>query len=276
MAKHTPRDPATADSWKRFAKKLFTLYDADPGYYALRFTDMPEGQKKRAALAWCSYYNLGIAAQASEYTGGKFWEYLKSVYPTAVRASERRHFRGAAGLQAMKEWREAYEDPKELVNYILGADPYYDSIAKRAGSIRLFGDYFKWKWCDLYEVLTGVPVDFTGCESKSPKVPQQGAALIFPDLTVAEAYAEIVAYCRFKGMNSPVLPEKRFGIGEAETVCCVYKQYMSGSYSYGLRTAKAVARLSSVQSATGSKMVATLLGLSPWSQRELKEILAHG
>lgn len=278
MAKRiAPKNP---DTWRQFAPKLFNQYDADPGYYCLAFSDLPHRQKLRAAVAWCSYYHLGIAAKASEYKGEAFYDYLRSLYKTAPRASERRHFRGAAGLTAMESWQSAYPNPEDLASHILGAKPDYFSIARQAGNIRLFGDYFKWKWCDLYEVLSGNPVDFTGSEFRSPKVPQLGAVLIAEDegneqKTVVDIYGMIVRHCRVKGMSSPVLPEKPFGIGEAETICCVYKQYRSGGYKYGLRTAKAIARLDSVPSAAGAKMAAALLEVSPWSRKDLSTILEN-
>ena len=108
---HDGRDPMT---WTKFGKLLFKLEDADPGYLLLARANINEDQKKRFMTAWCAFYNPGIAAAASEYTGRKFYDYLRSVYPTAKRASERRHFRGQAGLKALDSWQAQFNNMPDL------------------------------------------------------------------------------------------------------------------------------------------------------------------
>ena len=105
MKKIPPTNPVT---WKVFGEFIFDCREADPGYYVvnyLREAGYNADQLKRFAVAWCAFYNLGIAARASELKGPKFYELLVSLYPTAKRASERRHFRGAAGLKALAQWQ---------------------------------------------------------------------------------------------------------------------------------------------------------------------------
>jgi len=274
MARHKAPDPDTLDSWQKFTANLFPSYDADPGYYAIQLAEITEAQKRRLAVAWTSFYQLGHAAKASEYEGAQFYHYLHSVYPTAQRGSERRHFRGEQGLRALTEWQAKFNHPEKMAWYICENSHSYSDVRKKTDTIRSYGDYFAWKWCDLAEVLYGTTIDFTGAEDRSPKVPQQGAKLIAPDFTVAQTYDMIAKRARAKGVRSPANLGREFGIGEAETVCCVYKQYRSGSYVYGSRLAKAVARLESVPSKTGRKLTEALLGVSPWTRDELKGILA--
>lgn len=279
MARHTAPDPASLDKWTTFTRNIFRDADADPGYYALMYADLPEDQKARVAVAWCAYYNLGIAARASEYKGAKFYKYLRDQYATAKRASERRHFRGRAGTEALEMWEAEFPKPEQMVSRITrgNADDSpltYAQVRARTDKVRMMGPYFAWKWCDLCEVLSGEPVDFRGSEKFSPKVPQEGAKLLFPDKTIAEAYAEIVRFAVFKGVTTLTGPDRAFGIQEAETVCCVYKQYRSGSYVYGSRTAKAIARLDSIESDTGATMAQALLDQSPWQRDQLADILA--
>jgi hypothetical protein len=45
------------------------------------------------------------------------------------------------------------------------------------------------------------------------------------------------------GVQSAYATWRDFDVQDAETICCVYKQYRSGGYVPGLRTAKAWARL---------------------------------
>jgi hypothetical protein len=175
-----------------------------------------------------------------------FYGLLRELYPTAKRASERRHFRGQAGLTALTQWESLWARPEELANHIMHGE--MGTIRKRCDDVAQMGDYFKWKWGDLTEVLTQQPVEFHGWENKSPKVPQQGAAMIAEDAgkkgwDTAKVYKAIAIAMRKEGIRSAYAPWREFDVQDAETICCVYKQYRTGGYVPGLRTAKAAARL---------------------------------
>ncbi len=262
------------DSWKDFALKLFRTRDADPGYVALAGAEMPADQKKRFAVAWCTFYNLGIAAQASEFQGARFWRYLNDQYAPAARASERRHFRGNAGRNALLAWELAYTNPEEMVDEITAALPYYLYVRKEVRPIAQMGDYFVWKWCDLYEVLTGIHVDCSGpyAANHSPPTPQDGAKAIAPEQSVEDTYQMIALHLQMNNVPAPPHYERPSDINEAETVCCVYKQLVSGKYVYGLRTAKALKRLQSVQCPTSQLLIDALLHKAHWTAAELAQI----
>lgn len=291
---HKKPNEADLDHWRVFTRRIYNEWDADPGYYAIQHTAMPQDQRLRLAIAWCAYYNLGIAAQASELSGRQFWNYLEKIYPTAKRATERRHFRGNAGTLALLQWRERWSHPEAMVEHIVGGAPQtYFGIRSRCKSIAQYGDYFYWKWCDLHEVLGYGPLDMTGSEKYTPKLPQQGANLIYgmaeanmeswhyrkgavhdytPEGVLVHTYDEIIRYGRTAKVPPRTTEDRAFGLQEAETVCCVYKQMANGSYTYGTRTAKALRRLRVAQSEgckTAGKMAATLLRLSPYSEQEL-------
>jgi hypothetical protein len=246
MKKIPPHNPV---DWQMFGRFIFTKREADPGYYVinyLREAGYAEDQLKRFAVAWCAFYNLGIAARASELKGDAFYRLLNEVYPTAKRASERRHFRGNAGMFAINAWQAGWPRPEKLAEFIMADD--MGAIRKACDKVPQMGDYFKWKWGDLTEVLTQEPVNFRGWENKSPKVPQQGAALIAAeagkeDWDTERVYLAITKQMRKLGVKSAYAPWREFDVQDAETICCVYKQYRSGGYTPGLRTAKAAARL---------------------------------
>lgn len=267
MKKVPPTNPAT---WQQFGEMLFRTLDSDPGYIVLNYlreAGYPESQLKRFAVAWCSYYNLGIAADASEKKGAKFYEYLTSIYETAKRATERRHFRGKAGMSALLQWQGMFPQPEDMANHLIHDD--LAKVRKAAGDVAQLGTYFVWKWGDLSEVLRQATCTFDGYEKWSPKLPFEGALLIAeeagkPDLGVARVYRAIAKTMNGAGVTSPYAPWRDFGVQDSETVCCVYKQYRSGSYTPGIRTAKAWARLSAAKSKTASDALSMLVARNPY------------
>lgn len=266
--------------WRSFAKKLFELEDADPGYMLLARADIPATQKLRYVLAWCTYYNPGIAAIASDYHGTKFYDYLEKVYPTAQRASERRHFRGQAGLKALAQWRSLYPRPEDMVEACFA--PTYLGVRKNMQHMAQMGDYFYWKLADIQDTVFGIPVDFTGCEKYMPKVPQQGAEIIhgidnpykcwLGEFNLVEVMRKVTT--RVGHMHHP-LNDRRLLLQEAETVCCVFKQHVVGDYKYGFRTAKAVKRLRAVrdQTKTADKLLEGVWSGGIWTGKLVDQVI---
>lgn len=272
------------DDWRTFATTLFKIEDADPGYMMLARAKLSEAQKKRYVVAWCTYYNPGIAAVASEKMGGYFWRYLVNAYPTAKRASERRHFRGQAGLKALADWSDSFRHPEEMVEACFG-ESYLDVRRNMQGMTQM-GDYFYWKLADIQDTVFGEPCDFRGCEKYMPKVPKQGAQLIrnidgglahglplgFGDL---ESTMDVITY-HIRKLKHP-LHDRKLALQEAETVCCVFKQH-HGDYKLGYRTAKAVARVRSALTEAPKTAKALLEGMwagGIWDARKVSEVLSH-
>ena len=244
-------------TWQHFAEKLFNIEDADPGYMLLGRAPIPLEQKQRFMVAWCAYYNPGIAAAASEYTGAAFWAYLGKVYLWAKRASERRHFRGDAGRNALKSWQAMFPKPESMVIYMQGKT--YLDVRERAKNVALIGDYFVWKFADVQERVFRVPCEFGEKAAElSPKVPQQGAKLINPKSTVRYTYGQIAYYLNHLGMRAPPWNDRPMNMQEAETVCCVYKQYRNGKWAPFTRTAKATRSLLATPSDTAEIMLKAL------------------
>src|SRR5688572_2484357 len=86
----------------RFARDLFRYEEADPLYYALVRSGLNTATQQRYIVAmFNSFYHHGIAGRAAMFRGDSFWDYLLGIYDKAPRASERRHFRGKAGKNAL-------------------------------------------------------------------------------------------------------------------------------------------------------------------------------
>lgn len=269
-------------NWRKFADTMFRLEDADPGYMLLARADLPYVTKLRYVLAWCTFYNPGLAAVACQYQGAKFYEYLLSVYPTAKRASERRHFRGKAGLKALADWQKWYPKPEAMIEACYG--DHYLKVRNQMKGMTQMGDYFYWKLADIWDTVFGKPVDFTGCEKYMPKVPKQGAELIYKLeapiggclAQLSDVTDEITAY--IQRIPYPIKAGRKLALQEAETVCCVFKQHVVGDYRYGFRSAKAFKRLMSVRgdaTKTADKLLDGLYAGGIWTPATLAAVGAH-
>jgi hypothetical protein len=272
----------TADhrkDWRKFAEVMFKLEDADPGYMLLARADLPYATKLRYVLAWCTFYNPGLAAVACQYQGAKFYEYLHSVYPTAKRASERRHFRGKAGLKALADWQKWYPKPEAMIEACYG--DHYLKVRNQMKGMTQMGDYFYWKLADIWDTVFGKPVDFTGCEKYMPKVPKQGAEIIFGlESQVGACIAQLsdvtdeITAC-IQRIPYPIKAGRKLALQEAETVCCVFKQHVVGDYQYGFRSAKAWKRLQGVEGKPAAALREGLLAGGIWTPEDLDGVGRH-
>lgn len=262
--------------WRKFANQMFKLEDADPGYMLLRRADLPLAQKLRYVLAWCTFYNPGLAARASDFQGAKFYEFLRYVYPHAKRASERRHFRGQSGLKALAQWQSLYPKPEAMIEACFASS--YLQVRKNMSHMAQMGDYFYWKLADIQDTVMGKPVDFTGCEKYMPKVPKQGADMIgdMENLFTLEVIMGVVT-AHVSKLAYPVKEDRKLALQEAETVCCVFKQHVVGDYKFGFRSAKAYNRLKGMvtETPTAQKLLDGLYAGGIWDEPTLVEVASH-
>lgn len=268
--------------WRKFAKVLFLLEDADPGYMLLKRAELDRATKLRYVLAWCAFYNPGIAAVACQFQGAKFYEYLRHVYPGAKRASERRHFRGQAGQKALMQWQDLYPKPEAMIEATYGTS--YLQVRKNMQHMVQMGDYFYWKLADIWDTVFDEVVDFTGCEKYMPKVPQQGADIIkdieHPQYTTALGHVDLgdvmaMIIQHVTKIPYPVKGDRKLALQEAETVCCVFKQHTVGDYQYGFRSAKAWKRLQGVESKPAAALRDGLLAGGIWTPDTLEQVAGH-
>jgi len=244
-------------TWQDFGKLVFEIEDADPGYMLLERAPISTDQKQRFLAAWVTFYNPGIAAKACQYSGSNFWTYLQQQYPTAKRASERRHFRGAAGRKALGRWQLMFPAPERMSQSMFGKD--YFEVRAKAKSVPQIGDYFIWKLADVQERVFRLPCHFPREAAKfSPKVPQQGARMIEPYMEIADTYDLISKHLNKVLDKAPPRYDRPYNMQEAETVCCVYKQYRHHKWVPYSRTAKATRSLLATPSSVGDIMLEAL------------------
>jgi hypothetical protein len=267
--------------WRKFAEVMFKLEDADPGYMLLKRAAMDTATKMRYVLAWCTYYNPGIAAVACQFQGAKFYEFLRHVFPSAKRASERRHFRGQAGQKALMQWQDLYPKPEAMIEATHGTS--YMQVRKNMQHMAQMGDYFYWKLADIWDTVFDEVVDFTGCEKYMPKVPQQGADIIY-QLEMRGKYGMCLASLKdiadmvtkhITDIPYPVKGGRKLALQEAETVCCVFKQHVVGDYQYGFRSAKAWKRLNGVEGKPAAALREGLLAGGIWTPETLEQVGSH-
>lgn len=265
--------------WKPLATTMFQREDSDPALVAITRSGCSKGQQYRMGVAWLTYYNLGEAAKASEHVGPAFWDYLEVRFDAAKRGSDRRYFHGNQGRSSLAEWRAKYPEPEWWVNDFLRQSLVEPLTYKHVRGIlkgrKQVGPYFQWKWAELVDTIIPVYVNMAGAERLSAPDPKKGAELIAPGRPIAETYANIIAYARACGITAPPNHQRRFGILEAETVCCVYAHTHTTGYTLGSRTAKTLASIRTVKSKTADAMEAGLLRLCPWTVKELEALLAE-
>jgi Alpha-glutamyl/putrescinyl thymine pyrophosphorylase clade 2 len=261
--------------WRKFATAMFKLEDADPGYMLLARAEMDHAKKLRYIMAWCTFYNPGLAAHASDFQGGKFYEFLRYVYPHAKRASERRHFRGQAGLKALAQWQSLYPKPEAMVEACFASS--YLGVRKNMQHMAQMGDYFYWKLADIQDTVFHKPVDFTGCEKYMPKVPKQGADMIGDMENVFDLEAIMGIVTKHIGKLDHPFTERKLKLQEAETVCCVFKQHVVGDYKFGFRSAKAYKRLKGMvnETKTAQVLLDGLYAGGIWDEASLMAVGEH-
>lgn len=234
-----------------FGRQLVTTEDLDPVYSALEGTQMPPAQMARWLLAYWCYYHVGVACHAAEQSVSGFWAVMHraaaNAEPTPIgtrwpRAAERRHFRGAFAVEAVRRLEHKHRDPYELVMH-LGARQGDDGVAaadvmRRTKELHGFGDWISFKVADMLERVGRIPVRFTEREAMY-ETPTQGAMLAAeswwgpnaawagPEPVLTRLREEL------KDLRAPPRADRALGLQELETVLCKWKSHLNGHYTVG-------------------------------------------
>lgn len=250
-----------------FGDYLLTTSDLDPVYIILTESpELDEEQLARWLIAYWCLYSVGPASLLSEYEGPNFWDKLGEAacneQPTPLatrwpRGHERRHFRGAAAVKAVRGLRSLYEQrPERLVEEIVARSPdqgnvlQFKTVADRVQKLPLFGPWISFKVADMAERVLGVPVCFDEAAIFMFKDPAKAATRLWREhnpklaLAVDEGRARVKQEMINHGVSqhlihhfsthlAPPGRDRPLGLQEVETILCKWKSHMNGHYPLG-------------------------------------------
>ena len=198
----------------------------------------PRDWMGRYIMAFLLYYDAGQAADLADgLTDENFWDRLIELegegFQKLKRGTERRHFRGAAALKALQNFKNRPINQPwsllkhmyygDIVSYEPQDDPTYTELYKRmtnAYSGTQFGPYFIWKLYDIFNVCLDMPITLSLDEALKymPEEPRKAAIAIFGDFQ--RGLIKVADYVN--QFDHPVRPG-RCEYAEAETVLCMLK-----------------------------------------------------
>lgn len=179
-----------------FGVELLRSGDLDPVYLALNGAGFDEAQKLRWLAAYCAFYHCGVASWMSEWTGREFWDWMfeagRNSRPSPVgerwpRGRERRHFRGAQGLESLADWRARAalpgrpEAPERMFAEIAGplVSASFRGVVERASKFRGVGPWMAFKVADLVDAAGLAEVDQSDLELALYKTPRESLLRMF-------------------------------------------------------------------------------------------------
>lgn len=222
--------PKVARTFEDFAKCDVYTGDIDPTYWAMNRAarEYGTGWATRFCVGMLTYYHMGTAAEAAEYEGKAFWEQLQRVFPTAPRASERRHFRAAAGWEALLAMEKLSPDP---VNFFQAFPQTYRGVVSVCSNrLPQFGPYFQLKICDYMDRCLGIPIrDMFGLERNLPSFPAKAVELLQSGMTIPAGFMKAVERVRALNLKAPPSFDRDIGPAEVETILCDWKRAKTGS-----------------------------------------------
>jgi hypothetical protein len=175
-----------------------------------------------------AYYHTGTAAKAADHEDQYFWDYLQSIYPTAPRASERRHFRGKLGLQTLNVMEKFSPNPSQFFDQF---ERTYRGVRQTCESeLPNFGPYFQLKICDYMDrCLDKRILNYQGLDRNLPSLPAKAVYLMMPDKPIDIDFNLICKQTYMFGIMAPPLFDRGLCPAEVETLLCDWKRAKTGS-----------------------------------------------
>jgi len=235
-------------SFPAFSSLLLETGDLDPMYYGMR--GVPPEYLNQWALAYACWYSPGVASYACALRPDEFWATMRRAATNATptpygsrwpRASERRHARGKAAEEMVRQLEDRYPDPAGFVDYIR-ADTA-EKVMRRVMEHHLFGRWIGFKMADIVERVFGEHVTFDHATIFMFDSPREGARLVRAarlgtadqeKLTTEELDEEVENVLGlYPGVRAPPTFDRALGIQEVETMFCKWKSHLNNHYPVG-------------------------------------------
>ena len=225
--------------------------------------EIGEGKTHRFLMAMSLFYDMGVACHiADNTTQDDFWDFCLSIYPTARRGTERRHFRGEQGLKCIRYLKEHFKGPTHFVEHNHAES--YSGVIEKFKKVPAYGEYHTWKWWDFYDRILGMPVavDEMSWEAM-PKEPVSGLRDVAREMGLdATDHKGIARYAvstlQDLGLMSPPDNDRLVHIAEIETAMCMFHHFLNGSDWVGLDLKSKYRDLSAIDSPTARIMTNNL------------------
>lgn len=235
-----------SDATVKFARDLVTTGELDPVYNLIYGGRQRYGDDwgYKFALHFFMYYDLGqAAALANAQTELDFWHMQNYGYEDFKRGSERRHFRGDKGREAMLNFQRR-GSPERIwkTMYKPTYHALYENIRSNFQGCQI-GDYFTWKVMDIFDRCLDMPVALDRGDAMNylPYTPRKAAREhwrgAFLD-EVLEAFVDVI-----EDLPAPGAPTRGCSYAEAETILCAVYGSVKGTYVFGSDIAKRRAQL---------------------------------
>ncbi len=230
-----------------FGEALIRTRDLDPVYCAVHDARLPRDQLHRWLLAYWCFYHVGAASWLSGFRSEAYWEQMAQAAENKTsprdhglpsdrwpRAAERRHFRGAKCVEAVKQLRDVYGKPELAVRDLIL--PSEKAILRRIKDWYLFGPWIGFKAADMLERCAGARVSFDPNIGLMYSEPRKGLELAarrgyYYGMAYGDIYANLLDH--FKNRGAPPALDRPCGPQEVETILCKWKSHMSGHYWVG-------------------------------------------
>jgi hypothetical protein len=224
-----------SDSIFKFGDRLIATGDLDPVYIAIVGAQLDYPQLARVLIAYWCFYHLGAAAWLSEHDN-YFWDAMTIAAENTApfdrwpRASERRHFRGAKCVAAVRALaRSAPEDLIGKLTRLRTAGEVINAVMKWP----MFGPWIGFKAADMLERCAGVPLRFPDDTCLMYAEPAAAITMLAQSegQTREHIYSGLRSY--FAKRKAPPKGDRACGVQEVETICCKWKSMRGGHYHIG-------------------------------------------
>lgn len=246
-----------------FGERLIKTLDLDPVYVMLVKSSMEEPQLKRWCFAYWYFYHSGVASWLSEAKTKKaYYNRMEKAIGTMPRGTERRHFRGEAAYNAVKDLRSMA--PEVYVDIMIRQAETFQSTIKYAKTLPQCGPWIGFKIADMIDRVFKIPVDFSDCSLAIYKDPKKGAALVYTgdqNSPISKDELDKVITSMKKPLSkyyAPPLNDRKCNLPEMETVLCKYKSHHNKRYYVGKDIIEVGEHLSKIKTNTSELLLESL------------------